>query len=165
MAKKVQSMKPTRAIAYCHLVDKNGKFQKDIVLRKPHPNDLMHPAVAVVNVLKRWAMADSNQCLREAENRQIPVLSATVDNSSNPRTITIQGKTFELDTTSGERCLAKGTNNKRNDENYWILNPGASGSDRLVFTCERRKGTECVGRINSLCQQHMNPAIDGMVIK
>ena len=147
----------------------NGKnLPERILLRKTR---IMHPGIAVANVLKILAEYNPKICLKAWK---CIVKPATVD--ANITTITIDGVQYRLRPnftpfrdTSKERCLR---NHLRpgypNEEEYFILNPHPQNKtlDRLVVKCEwdRKSLADLVPQMNLYCRQSKLPCLQGIQI-
>ena len=148
---------------------RNGVELPDRILQRNR--QVMHPGIAVANVLKILAEHAPEICYRDW--RKV-VRQAKVDGQFT--NITIDGEKYRLQPdfiptrdTSIERCLCN--NHRRghaNEEAYFILNPHPLNKtlDRLVVECEwdRRTLADLVGRMNDYCSKSNLPCLQGIKI-
>ena len=151
------------------LLDARGNRLPDRILLEPRPDGLMHPAVAVANVLRIWALADPAQC--RAAFPEIVREGKLLHRPDGGCAIAIDGKEFEvisITTSDGEvkieRVLSGERRGQPHEEKYWILNPGVAGDGRLAVQIRRKVLAECVDQVNQLSQQVENVSISGLSI-
>ncbi len=152
------------------LYDAQGNSLPEDVLVDPHDFYDMLPSIAFANLLKVWVGLDAAQCQKALPDL---VLVGQLNANGQQLVININGKSYKViaknsrkrHCTLPERCLIGRRNGKPYDENYWILNPGASGKVRYVVTTDRRRlEAVCNAQARALCS---NPryAIHGYSIK
>ena len=147
---------------------KNGVELPDRILQKNM--QVMHPGIAVANVLKILAEHAPEICYRDW--RKV-VRQAKVDGQFT--NITIDGEKYRLQPdfiptrdTSIERCLCNNPRSRhKNEEEYFILNPHPRNKtlDRLVVRCNSR-GTLAlmVNEMNQYCCESNLPCLQGIKI-
>jgi len=152
------------------LLDARGNRLPDRILLEPRPDGLMHPAVAVANVLRIWALASPAQCraafpeiVREGKLHRRPGGSCA---------IAIDGKEFEVisiecrdGVTRPERVLSGARAGQPHEENYWILNPGVAGDDRLAVQIRRKYLADLVEDLNRSARTATNRPVHGLRIR
>lgn len=151
------------------LLDARGNRLPDRILLEPRPDGLMHPAVAVANVLRIWALADPAQC--RAAFPEIVREGKLLRRPDGSCAIAIDGKEYQvisIECRDGairpERVLSGERRGQPHEEKYWILNPGVAGDERLVVQIRRKVLGECVEQVNQLSQQVENVSISGLSI-
>ena len=153
-----------------NLFDAHGDVLPDRVLLEPRPDGAMHPAVAVVNALRIWAIANPAQC-RAAFPKMVRT-GRLVHHADGTASLAIDGKEFQVisiecrdGAVKPERVLSGARPGQPHEENYWILNPGTAGDDRLAVRIRRNELAELVESFNHLAQNPANAPIAGMTIR
>ena len=148
----------------------NGNALPDEVLVEPRQDGLMHPAVAVANMLRSWALSAPEQCRQAFPD--VVRLGTLRQHDAESTVSDIDGQEFKVISNYSrngaikpERCLSGTRAGQPNEENYWILNPGVSGNRRLVVRIRRKYLAELVEQLNDLARRPENAAIFGMCIR
>ena len=152
------------------LIDTQGSPLPDKVLLEPRADGLMHPAVAVANLLRIWALANPAQCL--AALPEVVRVGKLVLQPDGFCRLAIDGRQFQVASittrdgaTKPERVLSGARPGQPHEENYWILNPGAAGDERLAVRIRRKKLADLADTVNCLAENSDNSAIAGMSIR
>ena len=152
------------------LLDARGNRLPDRILLEPRPDGLMHPAVAVANVLRIWALANPAQC--RAAFPEIVREGKLLRRPDGSCAIAIDGKEFEVisiecrdGATRSERVLSGERRGQPHEEKYWILNPGVAGDGRLAVQIRRKYLADLADTVNCLAENSDNSAIAGMSIR
>ena len=152
------------------LLDARGNRLPDRILLEPRPDGLMHPAVAVANVLRIWALANPAQC--RAAFPEIVREGKLLHRPDGSCAIAIDGKEFQvisIVTRSGEvkieRVLSGERRGQPHEEKYWILNPGTAGDGRLAVQIRRKYLADLVEELNRRARTAANRPVHGLCIR
>ena len=152
------------------LLDARGNRLPDRILLEPRPDGLMHPAVAVANVLRIWALADSAQC--RAAFPEIVREGKLLRRPDGSCAIAIDGKEYQvisIECRDGairpERVLSGERRGQPHEEKYWILNPGVAGDGRLAVQIRRKYLADLVETVNRLAEDPGNVPVYGLRIR
>ena len=143
--------------------DAGGREIADDILLQPQK--LMHPAVAVANVLKIWMAGDAGQCLRAmGDTIRMGKIKEAGLFEIDGRTLALEPRPRRDGTICRERCINPNATTRKTDEKYWILNPGAAGATRYAVKTDRPKLAELLDAIRKQCRNRDNAPIFGITI-